>query len=60
MANSIPSTAKWPSSGGQSLYNVDLPTLQQNFVAESDKLFVGDDEIDITIVEITAGKSSPL
>lgn len=52
--------AQWPATGVRSLYHVDRQTLHDEFVAESERLFVADDEIDITIIEITARVFSQL
>jgi hypothetical protein len=45
----------WPVTTREALYPTDSEALQEDFEQRQDNLFVRDDEIDITVIEIKHG-----
>jgi len=45
-------TRLWPVSAREALYPLEAGALYDDFEREQDRLFVGDDENDITVIDI--------
>jgi len=55
---SLAGNLSWPSSARGVFYPADTEALREDFDCEQEKLFVDDDEIEITIIEIKNGSES--
>jgi hypothetical protein len=45
----------WPATTREALYPADAEALQEDFKREQEKLFVGEDEIEIVVIEFKNG-----
>ena len=59
MAAAVPANPlvapSWPTNNRLNLYQLDLQAIQADFAKEQQRLFVPDDEINVTVIELRAG-----
>lgn len=56
IAMAAPTAPSWPAVGTQNLYQMDAQTMQADFERNQDRLFVADNEVNVTIIEEKDGK----
>jgi hypothetical protein len=59
MAAAVPANLlvapSWPANNRLNLYQLDLQAMQADFAKEQQRLFVPDDETNVTVIELRAG-----